>query len=479
MMGANCQIFTPKKYVKKLLKSVNYVSNIYGKSFLENSCGEGSILIEAVKNYIKDCKKQKISNDKIKIGLERDIQAFEVDKEKIKICIENLDKICRKYSIFNVNWNIKNEDALKYRYNKKYDYIIGNPPYISYRDLEKDIRFFLKENFNSCEKGKFDYCYAFIESSINNLDKNGRMAYLVPNSIFKNVFGIRLRNILKPVLMEIHDNFPEKVFNNAIVSPSIIVIDNGKKDNKIIYYNETTKHSYEIDKNTLEEKWIFSSNNNIKKQCCAIFFSKNYIISNSIATLSNESFVIKKWEDHKNYIKVGDYMIEKELVKCAVSPSSMSKGEIYRIIFPYYYINNNLHRYSEAELKKRFPEGYKYLNSKKEKLNKRDSDKGANWFEYGRSQALRNMNSKKLMISIMVTRDIKVFEVDENTIPYSGIYILPKNNSVTLAYAKKILESKAFKNYCFHIGIASSGKTKRITCNDVKNYIIEEGGFYE
>lgn len=473
MKGANCQIFTPEKYVKKLLKLINYKNNVYGKLFLENSCGEGNILIEVVKIYINECKKRKLPKEDIKKGLENDIEAFEIDSKKIEVCKGNLNNLCEKYKIFDIKWNIHNEDALKYKYNRKYDFIVGNPPYISYRDLEDEVRQYVKENFVSCKKGKFDYCYAFIESSINNLSECGKMAYLIPNSIFKNVFGKELRNIIKPNIIEICDNFAEKVFNDAIVSPSIIVIDKGSQSNTIKYVNETTLYSCIIDKNGLGDKWVFSNqhknslSDNIEK------FSDNFVISNSIATLSNESYVIKEWTDIDDfYIMCGNYLIEKELIRDAVSPSSMSKKLKYKIIFPYYYCDGKLCRYSEDEFKIKFPKGYAYLMSMKAKLDNRDSDKGIAWFEYGRSQALKNMNLEKLMISIMVTGDIKVFKVDENTIPYSGIYIVKKNYTKTLNYAEEILKSDEFKRYCHRIGITSSEKSKRITCNDVKNYII-------
>ena len=473
MKGANCQIFTPEKYVKKLLKLINYKSDIYGKDFLENSCGEGNILIEVVERYIKDCKRKKISKHDIKRGLENDIEAFEIDKNKLEICLKKLNDLCKKYDILDVNWNIHNEDALKFNYIKKYDYIVGNPPYISYRDLKDEVRKYVKETFASCKKGKFDYCYAFIESSINNLDENGKMAYLIPNSIFKNVFGKELRNIMKPFIIEIYDNFDEKVFDNAIISPSIIVLDKSHQTNKIKYVNETTSYCCTIDKNRLFDKWIFSNkirydlSDNIEK------FSDNFTISNSIATLSNESYLVKDWIDfNERYIKCGNYLIEKELVKDAVSPGSLSKNKKYKIIFPYYFIDEILYKYKETDFKEKFPEGYKYLRNKREKLVKRDLEKGISWFEYGRSQALKNMCFKKLMISIMVTGDIKVYEVDENTIPYSGIYIVVKNESKTLGYAKEVLKSNDFKRYCLRIGITSSEKSKRITCNDVKNYII-------
>lgn len=61
---------------------------------------------------------------------ERDIEAYETDKEKIEICKERLNAVLGEYDIDGVRWNIHNRDYLKAQM-KKYSYVIGNPPYIT------------------------------------------------------------------------------------------------------------------------------------------------------------------------------------------------------------------------------------------------------------------------------------------------------------------------------------------------------------
>lgn len=51
-MNKKCQVFTPLNYVGKLLGSVGYTESLFGKKVLENSCGDGNILIEIVKRYL-------------------------------------------------------------------------------------------------------------------------------------------------------------------------------------------------------------------------------------------------------------------------------------------------------------------------------------------------------------------------------------------------------------------------------------------
>lgn len=104
------------------------------------------------------------STTRIVAGLERDIEAYETDKEKIEICMERLNAVLREYDIVGVRWNIHNSDYLKAR-TKKYSYVIGNPPYITYHDMSEKQRKWLKKKFKSCKRGRFDYCYAFIEKA--------------------------------------------------------------------------------------------------------------------------------------------------------------------------------------------------------------------------------------------------------------------------------------------------------------------------
>ena len=102
-------------------------------------------------------------------------------------------------------------------------------------------------------------------------------------------------------------------------------------------------------------------------------------------------------------------------------------------------------------------------------MENRKSDKNIQWFEYGRSQALNDMNKPKLLLSIIVTGKVKTYILSEDIIPYSGIYIIPKRN-ITLDIAKKILESDNFLDYIKSVGINASGDSYRITSKDISNY---------
>lgn len=469
MVNEKCHVFTPTHIVSKMLDEVNYTEKLYGKTFLENSCGDGQILCEAINRYIIDCKKEGYSDENIIFGLERDFLAIEFDKTNYEKCIKNLDIISKSYGFKSVNWNILNSDFLSLEINEKFDFIIGNPPYVSYANIDIKNRNFIRDNFDSCKKGKFDYCYPFIELSLRYLNTGGKLAYLIPTNIFKNVFAKDLRELLKDKVTKILDYKTTKIFKNVLTSSSIIICDLDRNTTNIEYYDVSKNKYLSIEKESLGEKWIFSEN----KEKDKVLFSDYFLAATSVATLLNDAFVIKEYEIRGEYFYVENMPIEKEIIRPAASPRALSKDFKEFIIFPYEYVDGKLKRLEAEEMYNRYPCAYKYLEKFKDKLNLRNSDTNSKWFEYGRSQALDNLNQEKLLMSFIITNKVNVYELGVNYIPYSGIYIVPKS-SLSLSVAKEILESDEFLKYINDIGIYVNGSSLRITANDIKKFDISK-----
>lgn len=460
-MDIRCQQYTSENISNDMLNMINYDKNLYGKKVLENSCGEGHILKLVVERYILDAKRNGHSNATIKCGLENDIYGAEVVEETYKVCIENLDKIASKYGINEVKWKIINKDILKNTFGIDFDYVIGNPPYISYRNLDEEERIFIKSNFKTCKFGKPDYCYAFIENAINYLKNDGEMVYLIPNSIFKNVFAQKLREMILEHLVIIFDYPNQKLFSNALTSSAIMILKKNSNLNRFQYSNITKGTVHNIDKDILKDKWMFMDHfmdDNVKKE----FFSNFFKASITIATQRNKIFVV----DSETKLKLN---LEDGSLREAISPRNRIYGNKEYIIFPYIVKDTSVIRFQEKEFKRKYPNTHKYLLQNKEELGKRRADESAQWFEYGRSQAIQNMNKKKLLISTVVTNKVNVYSIGCNEVPYSGIYITSEEN-YDLDIAKRILESEEFFNYVIKIGTPASGKSVRITADDINKF---------
>ena len=465
-----CQIFTPNSITKKMLDLAGYNDSIFGRKVLENSCGDGQILSELVKRYIINSLEQGKSLKRIKKGLENDIWGLDIDEELIIKCKSKLDKIASEYDIFDVNWNVKKYDFITTNFKISFDYIIGNPPYIAYPDLPEKIRDYVKNNYVTCQKGKFDYSYAFIEKSYNLLSDTGVLVYIIPSNMFKNVFASSLRDLIKDDLNLICDFPNDQIFEDVLVSPAIIKVCKNSKTKTVKYIQEQqgTKIKKDIDKENFSEKWIFDTVMHKGANKVGDYFK----VSSSVATLLNEAFVVRNCTFDKDFCYIDNKRIEKSILKKAASPKNKKYGKYDEyIIFPYYFDQNgNLNHYTENEMMEKFPCALQYLNQFREKLDKRDSDKTAKWYEYGRSQAIQHINQPMLLMSSVISECTKAYLLNEEEVPYSGLYIIPKGN-VTLQELEKQLNSSAFIEHISKVGVCVSGNSKRITPSDIENFV--------
>ena len=145
-----CDIFTPDNISKLMSSYLNKNGNI-----LEPAVGDGQLL-----KYIN-------------------LENYTIDIYDIKKMY--LDKCPKHKNIINFN-----EDFIKKNFNKKYNNIILNPPYIKIQDLSEEFRTYLKENWNILSKGNVDIYYAFILKCINLLESDGIMISITPNSYLYN-----------------------------------------------------------------------------------------------------------------------------------------------------------------------------------------------------------------------------------------------------------------------------------------------------
>lgn len=471
-MAENCKIYTPDNWVGILLDEVGYKTNLYGKRVLENSCGTGNILRRIVERYILDAVKNEYTNEQIKEGLQRDIIGLEIDQDSCKKCKKRLSYMARKYGIVGVKWNIVQSDSLTYE-TKDFSYVIGNPPYITYHDLSIETRDFLRTNFITCKKGRFDYCYAFIEQSIKNLRYRGTLAYILPNSILKNVWAKDLRKFIKPYLRKIVDLKNKNVFEDVTLSPIILIAKKEKRAStvKVQYQCEDENLKLRLNEDSFQENPWALGNYVVASKCR---FGDYFQVANSIATLFNEAFLIKRYLIiDENYIIANGKLIERAILRPAVSIKTLNVVQKPLIVFPYTYDDNkSLIRFNEEELQSKYPCAMKYLLQYKDRLLERSADKSAKWFEYGRSQAIGHLKCEKLVLSTMVSGKIKIEYAGAEEIPYAGLYVVQKEK-IPLVRAKEILEREDFLSYVKQYGVPTAENSYRISKKIIEDYTFE------
>jgi len=82
------------------------------------------------------------------------------------------------------------------------------------------------------------------------------------------------------------------------------------------------------------------------------------------------------------------------------------------------------------------------------------------------------LNCKKLVISVMVSDSIRTAIVDEDSIPFAGLYITPKAN-LSLEKAVEILQQEDFRLYAKQHGVPTANNSYRISKRILDAYAFD------
>ena len=156
-----------------------------------------------------------------------------------------------------------------------FDAIVGNPPYLSTKGIEKFHKNIFLKTFQYSNKGQFDLYGLFIEKAIRLISYNGLLGYITSNTFLSNKDFLEFRKyILKNTKLEEIINLGETVFIDANLDVSILILSKGQDieneifiiknrhefDNKFskkikqrLFYNE--KDNYEIIINLNEDEF--------------------------------------------------------------------------------------------------------------------------------------------------------------------------------------------------------------------------------
>lgn len=487
------QVYTPDWIVDEILDNVGYTSErILNATILEPSCGDGAFLKRIVSLFIQEAKKHKLSEKQIKQKIEKQIIAFDIDTEEYQKCINNLNELVANDFKFKaaIDWNIINGDSLElYKdYIGCFDFIVGNPPYIRIHNLDKKTREIIKNDFQFAE-GTIDIYITFFELGFRCLKPTGRLSYITPNSYLHNSSYEKFREFikLKKGLISLTDFKANKIFKGFSTYTAISTFDFSSKNEHFSYSefdNNKIKKVNKIKFSDLNRQdWTFSSKDDFEfleslKNENSVKIGDIFNVQYGFATLRDGIFIgaITKDKNSKDLVFFNDYLVEKKLLKKIVKGSTYkgNSDENKYIIFPYKPIRNKYVAYTEEELQSLFPKAFDYLLAHKEELEKRDMDKGASWFEFGRSQGVQTVHTPKLVCSTLVKDKFQVYELPADVFVYSGIFISTKKSREEINQLKATLESPEFTRYIRITGKDFSGGYKSITTKQIKNFAFGE-----
>lgn len=324
-------------------------------------------------------------------------------------------------------------DYLKADINEKFDLIIGNPPYVHWNNINKDIRDLLSENkfWTKYSNGEWDLLYAFIIWSIEKLKENGELIFIVPYNWFNSTYADSLRKyLIDNGQFEVIIHFGEfKLFKDCYPNNIIFRYRKTKSKNKPLIFVAEFKGRIgfvsqilqyfreELDK--IDHKEYEKEDEKFKVFTMPQFESKDLWY---LAT-PTEKKIIKRIEDITNNVKLGEHLdigvglvsgYDNAFIVKDIELNDYSESEKH-FIYPFLkakdckrYVINGLSHYiladdikSEDELKK-YPNIYKKFINNKVGLGKRYMADSKLWWHWAtiRNYDLfkRNLNKPKIFV---------------------------------------------------------------------------------
>lgn len=228
--------FTPDEIVEYMLNSINYSGKeTLEKKLLDPSCGSGIYIVKALKILINNLKKDDINKTLLekKLLIAYDINPINIMITKFLMIIEIFEAkkefMDNEISDLYLNLPVYCKDILFEE--GKYDFIIGNPPYIRLQNIPEKQRENIKFLFESTT-GRYDMYVCFMEKLINLLNIDGKISLITSNKYMTANYGKGIRHYIKKNLevFEIFDLGDTKYFKASIL-PAIIT--GTKKENPL------------------------------------------------------------------------------------------------------------------------------------------------------------------------------------------------------------------------------------------------------
>ncbi|MEK7200881.1 MAG: N-6 DNA methylase [Patescibacteria group bacterium] len=466
----NGVVFTPKWVVSFMVDEILNGQKITGKEkILDAGCGEG------VFTFIVAEKFAKLSGKSIDKVIEENIYFIDISKEYIEKTKQNLQKLLdKKISKFNAI----TDDFCFHSFDEKFDFIIGNPPYVRIQNLNerKDQ---LQKNYITASSGSIDLYFCFFEQALKLLSEKGKISFITPNSHFYSSAGKNLRNLMLPHLAKIINFDHFQIFKDATAYTAITILQ--KENVSDFLYAENYKNDFEniefkkiSAKHMRPERWEFFDEKHLDK---IIKFDKKYSnlqeiadIHYGIATLKDDIYIFTPEYSDKEYHHFNNFKIEKNL--CApIIKASTYKGENQNLFLIFPYKNEKIIPHNIFA--KNYPEAYKYFVHHRDILETRDKGGAKNYDEFymfGRNQGLKTSFGKKIITSTMnLTPRFYVIE-DGKTSFYAGYCVKPKND-INIYELCDALNSDLMKEHINSVSKSYRGGYKSYAKSFLKDFI--------
>ncbi|WP_353097376.1 N-6 DNA methylase [Tissierella praeacuta] len=423
---------------------------------------EENLHYHILKHCIYGADKDKIAVNLTKIGLLRKEPNNLIEELNIVEC----DSLVRWEKLSIDKSNSKEKNILIKFWSKKYDYIIGNPPYIGHKQLSMKYKQWLLIEYSTVFRDKSDISFCFFKRIVEILSSNGVSGIITSRYFMEGPTGKNLRTYLvnNADILEIVDFYGAKIFKGIGVATAIYFFQKGKSLNNNININKLIDDGYQFeDSEDLQE--IMKTNLFERFQ-----INQAKLDINRWILISKESFDIYKKIESKSKYRLGDMVISFQgiITGCdkafVLTPELIRKYEIEKDLLRKWIKNKNVERYRVLdtelsliysdliEIEDEYPNSIKFIRNYRERLeNRRECRVGRRkWYELQWGRDTKLFEQHKIIFPYKASTNR--FALDYNNVYCSAdiysIVIKDKyRDKISLEYLVGLLNSRIYEFY--------------------------------
>ena len=433
--GQHGDVFTSPIVVRFMLDKVGYTSDIDLShiSILEPSCGDGEFVEEIAKRLIQSADRFGFDANE---AFCRNVRAYDIDKEKIEKC---RNRVCHLGIVFSEN-SIQVADFLKAEVERT-DIVVGNPPYIRYENIPKNMLDYCKKMFRTFHY-RCDLYVPFFEKTLSLLNANGKHCFICSNRWLKNEYGKKLRLLIAKqyslgaiLNLEEADAFQEEV----LAYPAITLITAEKSSNTFEYAE--CKQVEEL--NTLhaktktmpkDEDWTGAFNDIYDNPTFQTIEQQGFKIGIGVATGADAVFISRELPDK----------VEEELIMPGINAKDL-RGNKFQ--WQGEYLLNPYNNDGSLVKLEEYPRACAYLEQHKERLASRHVAKKtpSRWYKTIDRISPSLLTQPKILLPDM-SGNTYVFVDDGAFYPLHNIYYIVGRSSMQLRLLAAFLMSDFVRN---------------------------------
>ena len=360
---------------------------------------------------------------------------------------------------------------------RKFDAIVGNPPYIRVQKMvhysPEEYAFYKSaiSGYVTSKAETLDKYYLFIEKGLSLLSERGMLGYIVPHKFMSIKSGAELRGLLSANfnVRKIYHFGTQQIFRDKTTYTCILVLSKAANKrfeigyvqdmNRFLFEHGTECQSY-VAPYLTRQPWAFLPQNIVKKleqisnKCIPLSSLADIFVG--VQTSADDIYIIHSEREDDFYVygherSGSEIQIEKGILRKSVYDAKLTCYEKVVansfIIFPYKEVNGKPKLYTTEEMKQYFPCALAYLQRHRDVLDRRKmSRKNENdWYAFGRSQSLRRFISGEHLIWPVLSLSSNYVYDNEQVVftgggngPFYGLE-MKRSTKVSIFYIQAVL----------------------------------------